>query len=405
MFKNRNMIILFFSMIVVMIGFGIIIPILPFYVESFGASGKALGLLMSIFSIMQFIFAPIWGNLSDRYGRKSILLIGVFGNALSQLLMGLSNQLWMLYASRALAGILSSATLPTAYAYISDTTDEKSRGGGMGVIGAAMGVGMVLGPGIGGWLGAIDLSYPFYFAALLSTIAMVVAFIVLPESLPVEKRVSSSKIELINLKVLLEALKGPLSFLMFLAFMISFAMTNFESIFGLYAERRFGYGISQVGTIMTLVGLVSALIQGVATGPATRRWGESNVIKASLIGSAVGFVLMVLAGNFTAVLFSVGAFILANSMLRPSIASLISRNVKGSQGVAQGLNNSFMSLGRIIGPLWAGFLLDVKVTLPYLSGAVIFLLTFIASLIWLRFPRNVQAEQETESGAVPVSMD
>ncbi|MEN6481723.1 MAG: MFS transporter [Anaerolineaceae bacterium] len=405
MFKNRNMIILFFSMIVVMIGFGIIIPILPFYVESFGASSKALGLLMSIFSIMQFIFAPIWGNLSDRYGRKSILLIGVFGNALSQLLMGLSNQLWMLYASRALAGILSSATLPTAYAYISDTTDEKSRGSGMGVIGAATGVGMVLGPGIGGWLGAIDLSYPFYFAALLSTIAMVVAFIVLPESLPVEKRVSSSKIELINLKVLLEALKGPLSFLMFLAFMISFALTNFESIFGLYAEQRFGYGISQVGTIMTMVGLVSALIQGVATGPATRRWGESNVIKASLIGSAVGFVLMVLAGNFTAVLFSVGAFILANSMLRPSIASLISRNVKGSQGVAQGLNNSFMSLGRIIGPLWAGFLLDVKVTLPYLSGAVIFLLTFIASLIWLRFPRNVQAEQETESGAVPVSMD
>lgn len=405
MFKNRNMIILFFSMIVVMIGFGIIIPILPFYVESFGASSKALGLLMSIFSIMQFIFAPIWGNLSDRYGRKSILLIGVFGNALSQLLMGLSNQLWMLYASRALAGILSSATLPTAYAYISDTTDEKSRGSGMGVIGAATGVGMVLGPGIGGWLGAIDLSYPFYFAALLSTIAMVVAFIVLPESLPVEKRVSSSKIELINLKVLLEALKGPLSFLMLLAFMISFALTNFESIFGLYAEQRFGYGISQVGTIMTMVGLVSALIQGVATGPATRRWGESNVIKASLIGSAVGFVLMVLAGNFTAVLFSVGAFILANSMLRPSIASLISRNVKGSQGVAQGLNNSFMSLGRIIGPLWAGFLLDVKVTLPYLSGAVIFLLTFIASLIWLRFPRNVQAKQETESGAVPVSMD
>lgn len=405
MFKNRNMIILFFSMIVVMIGFGIIIPILPFYVESFGASGKALGLLMSIFSIMQFIFAPIWGNLSDRYGRKSILLIGVFGNALSQLLMGLSNQLWMLYASRALAGILSSATLPTAYAYISDTTDEKSRGGGMGVIGAAMGVGMVLGPGIGGWLGAINLSYPFYFAALLSTIAMVVVFIVLPESLPVEKRVSSSKIELINLKILLEALKGPLSFLMLLAFMISFALTNFESIFGLYAEQRFGYGISQVGTIMTVVGLVSALIQGVATGPATRRWGESTVIKASLIGSAVGFVLMVLAGNFTTVLFSVGAFILANSMLRPSIASLISRNVKGSQGVAQGLNNSFMSLGRIIGPLWAGFLLDVKVTLPYLSGAVIFLLTFIASLIWLRFPRNAQAGQETEPGTVPVSMD
>ena len=144
--NRRNVTILFATMVVVMLGFGIIITILPFYIESMGASGRDLGLLMATFAFMQLIFAPMWGSLSDRIGRKPVLLIGVLGNAISQLLMGFATELWMLFAARALAGILSSATLPTAMAYISDSTSDEDRGGGMGTIGAAMGVGMVLGP-------------------------------------------------------------------------------------------------------------------------------------------------------------------------------------------------------------------------------------------------------------------
>lgn len=185
---NRNLAILFFTMAVVMLGFGIIIPILPFYAENLGANGTALGVLMAIFSVMQFIFSPIWGGLSDRIGRKPVILIGVLGNALAQLFFGLSTSLWMLIAARALSGILSSATLPTTMAYISDSTSEKNRGGGMGIIGAAMGVGMILGPGIGGWAGSYSLSMPFYVAAALSTAALVLVWWVLPESLPAEKR-------------------------------------------------------------------------------------------------------------------------------------------------------------------------------------------------------------------------
>ncbi len=168
--NKRNITILFFTMIVVMLGFGMIIPILPFYIEQFGASGKGLGALMATFSIMQFIFSPIWGALSDRYGRKPILMIGVLGNVLAQVLMGLSTQLWMLFVARALAGILSSATLPTAMAYISDSTSHDQRSGGMGIIGAAQGIGMVLGPGIGGWLAAQSLQLPFFVAAGFSAI-------------------------------------------------------------------------------------------------------------------------------------------------------------------------------------------------------------------------------------------
>ncbi len=382
--NNKNIGILFFTLVVVMMGFGIIIPIMPFYVESFGASGKGLGLLMAIFSIMQFIFAPIWGSLSDRFGRKRILLIGVLGNAISLLFFGLSTQMWMMYASRALAGILSSATMPTAMAYIGDTTDEKNRGGGMGVIGAAMGVGMVLGPGIGGTLAKTSLSMPFFVAAALSVVALVLIMILLPESLDKDQRVTFLKVEAPNFNMLWKALLGPLGFLLLLAFSVSFAMTNFEGVFGLYTQFRFDYDPGQVGLVLTVVGLVSAIVQGGLTGPATRWIGERNVIKISIFGSAIGFGVMLLAFNDFTVYLTVGFFILMNSMLRPSISSIISREATSGQGIAMGLNNSFMSLGRVFGPLWAGTMFDINLSYPYLTGMVVLVFLFVASLIWLK---------------------
>lgn len=367
-----------------MMGFGIIIPILPFYIEYLGASGTGLGLLMAIFSVMQFIFAPIWGNLSDRYGRKPILLVGVLGNAVSLLLFGLSTSLWMMYAARALGGILSAATLPTAMAYIADTTDLKNRGAGMGVVGAAMGMGMVIGPGIGGSLAKQSLSTPFFFAAGLSVIAMILIVIFLPESLGKSLRIKDVKVEAPNLKVLMEALKGPLGFMFILAFSVMFALTNFEGIFGLYAQYRFNYDPVQVGFILTVVGLVSTLVQGLLTGPATRWVGEGLVIKISLLGSALGFALMLTAASPWGVYLTVGFFVFMNAMLRPAINSIISKNAAGGQGVAMGLANSFMSLGRIVGPLWAGTMIDINVRFPYLSGAVVFFLLFVASILWLK---------------------
>ena len=390
MSKNKkNIAILFFTLVVVMMGFGIIIPILPFYIESFGASGKGLGLLMAIFSIMQFIFAPIWGSLSDRFGRKPILLIGVLGNAISLLFFGLSSQMWMMYASRALAGILSSATMPTAMAYIGDTTDEKDRGGGMGVIGAAMGVGMVIGPGIGGTLAKTSLSLPFFVAAALSLVALVLILIFLPESLEKDFRNRLAKVEVPNISILWKALFGPVGFLLLLAFIVSFALTNFEGVFGLYTQHRFNYDPGQVGLVLTVVGLVSAVVQGGLTGPVTRWIGERNVIKISLIGSAVGFGVMLMATNDLSVYLTVGFFIFMNAMLRPSISAIISREATTGQGIAMGLNNSFMSLGRIIGPLWAGTMFDINIIFPYLTGMVVLAILFMVSLKWLK-PINAE---------------
>lgn len=386
MSKNRrDIIILFFTLVVVMLGFGIVIPILPFYIDSFGASGRDLGLLMSSFAAMQFIFAPIWGSLSDQYGRKPILIIGVLGNGLSHLLFGLSTQLWMLFASRIMAGILSSATMPTAMAYIGDSTSEEERGGGMGIMNAAIGVGVIFGPGLGGWLASDSLSLPFFLAAALSTFALFPILIALPESLPPEKRTDREiGVRGIQFTELWKALSGPIGFLLILAFLLSFGLTSFEGIFGLYALKIYGYGPKTVGTIIVIIGIIMTIMQGILTGPLSKRWGEAKIIQVSLIVSAVGFVLMLQAKTFQGVLLTVNFFIIGNSLLRPAVSSLISKRASCGQGKAMGWNNSFMSLGRIIGPMLAGFLFDIKTSYPYLNGSSIMLMGFIASLLWLK---------------------
>jgi DHA1 family multidrug resistance protein-like MFS transporter len=355
-----------------MLGFGIIIPIMPFYVASFGASGQELGMLMATYAIMQLFFAPVWGSLSDRIGRRPVFIVGVLGNAITQLLLGLSTQLWMLFAARALAGMLSSATLPTAMAIVSDSTSEEQRSGGMGKIGAAMGLGMVLGPGLGGWLAARSLALPFFVAAALSFLLLIFIVVMLPESLPPERRRQDGrKVRGPDFGAMVRGLRGPLGYLFFLAFLFSFALTNFEAVFGLYALQRYGYGTAQVGLILTAIGLTSAIIQGGLTGPTTKRFGEKRVIQAALLASAGAFLLMLAATTFATVLITTCLFILSNAMISPSVNSLVSKRAGREQGTALGLNNSFMSLGRIIGPIWAGSVLDINLFLPYLSGAVI----------------------------------
>jgi DHA1 family multidrug resistance protein-like MFS transporter len=397
---NRNLVILFATLVIMMIGFGIIIPILPFYVEMLGGSGVAMGMLMAIFSLMQFLFSPIWGSLSDRFGRKPILLLGVFGNAITMILLGISTSIPMLIAMRGLAGVLSSATLPTAYAFISDSTDEKNRGGGMGVVGAAMGLGMVLGPSIGGIFSTISIEAPFYFAGGLSLLAVLLIWFFLPESLPLEKRSQETRFAGPQLDVLVKALFGPAGFLFFTAFMVSFAMTNFEGIFSFYAQARYDFDARTIGIILTAVGTVSFIVQGGLTGVATRRFGDVWVIKASLIGSAIGFAIMLAAKDLAGVMFTTSVFIFSNAMLRPAVSSLISKRAGIGQGIAMGLNNSYMSLGRVMGPLWAGVVMDIDLRYPFATGAIVMLLGFIASLFYLK---EQAAASRSEAAQAPSS--
>jgi len=387
-----------------MIGYGMVIPLFPFYIEKLGASGRHLGMLVAVSSLLELLFGPVWGSISDRTGRKPIFLLGLLGYALSSLLFGLSTEVWMLFASRALSGLLSSATMATALAYISESTTEKDRGGGMGMLGAASGLGLILGPAVGGWLGSSSLSLPFFVAAGASLLALILGAVLLPESLPPEAR-EGARVQTVQFGELWRALSGPIGLLLFLLFLVSFALTNFESVFGLYAAQELGYGPERVGAILAVVGIVSTVGKAVLIGPLTRRWGEAPIIKASLAASSAGFLVLLLASTYPGVLVATGVFILSKTLLRTVIISLASKRTDTGpgtdrlstmgQGATMGLCNSFLSLGRIVGPIWAGSIFDVNVRYPYLSGAAIMFVGFVISMVWISQGREGQRGRET----------
>jgi DHA1 family multidrug resistance protein-like MFS transporter len=341
--------------------------------------------LVATAALTEFLFGPIWGSISDRVGRKPILMIGMFGYAIAMLAFGIATKLWMLLVFRAISGILSSATITTTMAYIGDSTSEKQRGGGMGIIGAVGGAGTVIGPGIGGLLAGGSLSTPFFVSALMAFLSLLLVAALLPESLPMEARaVQEKKIKLIRFDELWRALKGPIGLLLLIAFLATFGTSNFESIFGLYMLRKLGYGPEQVGGILTLVGAIALIGRGLLTGFVTEHWGEPTVIKTSLLVGAVGFILLLLANTYPTVLLTTGIFTCSITFLRPSIHSLISKRTSVGQGASMGLSNSFVSLGRVTGPLFAGILFDINPNYPYLSGALILCMVFIVSLVWVR---------------------
>lgn len=398
-----------------MIGFGIAIPLMPFYIKHFGASGAALGFVMAIYSFMQFLFAPLWGRLSDDVGRKPVLLIGILGYAVSFVMQGFAQNLIAFTAARVFAGIVSSATLPTAMAYIADITPPDRRSQGVGILGAAMGVGMIIGPTLGGILThvqpslspqmmslmqittdasgqPINLSIPFFASALLALIAIPFIVFLLPESLPPEHRHVHGPESGSRFSQLATGLRGPMGFLFLLSFLLTFALANMETVLALYGADKFGMGPADVGIVMGALGIMAVIMQGGAIGPLTRRFGESRVILSGLVVSMSGFVLLALSG--TRGIFIAGALVMngGNTLLQPSVTALISKRAKAGQGVAMGQNQSFQSLGRAIGPLWAGMAYDVHDTLSFWTGAAVQLIAFIYGMRML--PRG-------EEGAAP----
>lgn len=389
--NRRQVALLALTLGVVMLGFGIVIPVYPFYIQSMGASGNELGLLIAISPALQLFFSPIWGVASDRVGRKPVLMVGILGYGISMFLFGLATELWMLYVFRALGALLSAATLPTTYAYISDSTADKDRSGAMGILGAATGLGMMLGPAVGGWLGTVSLAMPFFITAAFCLLTLVVIALFLPESLTYETRAALPEAErhLVRPRELWQALFGPIGALLVLTSLIMFALSNFQGIFGLYALEEFGFGTQEVGWIMTAVAVVAALGQGLLTGPLTKRFGDVPVMRVCFLLSAVSFGLILLAHTFWTFLLTISFFVLPNALLRVTVVSLTSQRTEMGQGATMGLSNSFTSLGRIVGPVLAGYSYDVDVTYPFWIGAVAMLAGFVMSLLWVRSEQQV----------------
>jgi DHA1 family multidrug resistance protein-like MFS transporter len=317
-------------------------------------------------------------------------MVGVLGYAAAMFVFGLTTRIWMLYLARTFSGVLSSAALPTAMAYIGDNLPEKERSSAMGQLGAAVGLGVVLGPMLGGLLSTDSLSLPFFIGSGLALVALLLVYLLLPESHGASAQTYSATKpgNFWQWGTLKQILSGPTGVLMLLILILSFGMTNFQGIVGLYVVDKFAFDTRQVGAIWMVIGAVMILGQGILTGPLTKRLGEVTVIRLGLFIGAAGFGSLLLANGFGFFLLATGIFTLAVALIGPALNSILSAFGGDHQGALMGLNTAFASMGRVIGPLWAGFIFDVNIAFPFISGMVTLFLGSIFSLASLKTGDN-----------------
>lgn len=356
---------IFVTAVLDIVAMGIIIPVLPQLIEGFVGSNARAGIINGVFvalwAAMQFICSPIIGSLSDRYGRRPVILISCAGLALDYVLMALAPNLWWLAAGRIIAGITSSS-FTTIYAYMADITEPAKRARAYGLIGAAFSGGFVLGPVLGGFLGDFDPRLPFWVAGGLSGVAFFYGLFVLPESLPVEKRMAFSW-RRANPVGSLNLLKRhtELSGLAVVNFLLYFAHHVFSAVFVLYAAWRYGWGPKEVGLLLALVGVLDMLVQGVLVGPLVKRFGDRGVMVFGLLGGTVGIALMGWAP--TGLIFILA--MLPNALwglAMPTLQSLMTRRVgEDEQGQLQGANMSVASIAGVMSPLFFGWIYSISV--------------------------------------------
>src|SRR5947207_1448209 len=405
-YQQASMPILFLIVFVDLVGFGLIIPLLPFYAERFGASPQLVTALLAVFSLMAMISAPLWGRLSDRIGRRPVLMASMAAAALAYLWLGLASELWMLFAARAFAGICAG-NIAAAQAYIADVTPPEKRARGMGMIGAAFGLGFIIGPALGGLvagneLATADLVSPGLIAAGLSAAAFLGVGLLLPESRPaaVQRRPGRGRIAALS-----SAFRRPLlARLLLVFFLVILAFAGMESTFALWAMRQYGWGPAQIGYVFTYVGLLSAVMQGGLIGPLTRRFGEEWLMQSGFALIALGLLLLPFAGTLPPLVTAVTGLAVGMGLMQPSLNSLISRRAGAEeQGEVMGVAQSVGSLSRVLGPIIAGALFEAfGRNSPFLWGA---LLVGGALLLSWRLPRGAAAAVMPQPGQPQVSAE
>lgn len=381
--RQSSLLIIFLVVFIDLVGFGIVIPILPYYAQEFGASAWSLGWLMTTYSLMQFLFAPIWGRVSDYVGRRPVLLVSLIGTSISLSILGAAGSLEWLFIGRLLAGI-SGANISTAYAYVSDVTREEDRAKGMGLIGAGFGLGFIFGPAIGGVLSRYGYRTPMFAGALLALLNLCFAFFKLEEPrLPREIR-ESHRTKRFDLETIRAAFEDPRSRIgIGLFFLTTFAVTQMEVVFALYLGKRFNFGAEKAGVLLAVVGLIMATIQGGLIGRLAKRFGERNLITTGAALCALGLVGFASADMIPLLVAALVVLALGHGVLHPSLSSLASLGASAQRrGATMGVFHSAGSLARVLGPPCAGWLFDqVSWRSPFFSGAIVVGAVSVISLI------------------------
>ena len=401
-FFTKPLLIIYLTVFIDLVGFGIVIPALPFYVESdaFRATPFEIGILFASYSLMQFIFSPILGGWSDKIGRRPVLFFSIIGSAIGYLLIGFAFALWMVFAGRIVAGI-TGGNISTAQAYIADVTTIKNRAKGMGFFGAMFGLGFIFGPAIGGILSRYGISTPFFFAAALSFLNATLLYFILPESVKKDSQ-NRTSIRKNRIAEIIESLSDP--HFGTLTAVYFFLVTSFSIMtyaFVLYTIERFGYTAEQNGYIFAFIGVLAVIFQGGVFGKLANRFGESILTIAGCFLMTVSFFTIPYispnSGGLTGLLIVTALLAIGNSMASPALTSLASKvSDQNEQGKTLGVLQSGASLARAVGPAVGGILLnnqfnkvdDSTIQRTFWTAAIIMIVAIIIAVYFAKMERK-----------------
>ena len=382
---------IFLTVFIDLLGFGILIPILPsFAVKELGVDEAAVGIAIAIYSLVQFIFNPILGRLSDKHGRKPVIVMCLLINALGYVIFAFTSSYLILLVSRIVAGV-GGSSIAVAQAYIADVTTKENRSKGMGLIGSAFGLGFVFGPLIGGFLSKLGYMETGLGAASFSFIAFIVTMILLPESHLDRSKFVETKRKIFNIDAVLKAFKNPnLAILISLFFILTFSFANIYGTFALLGLQVYGFTDLQNGYMFGIIGLSSAIVQGGLIGPLTKFLGKKRIL---IIGSFIIMVTLAIipyAGNFLWLAVDSIFLSFGTGMLQPTLLSLISEVAADTeQGITLGVNQSLSALARMFGPLWGGFAFEFfGYPFPFLTGAAFMFLVVAATIFYI--PKRIK---------------
>ncbi len=378
------------NMFIAVAGFGIIIPIIPDYLKMIGEGGTAAGLMISVFAGAQLLMSPIAGKWADVYGRRLMIILGLIGFTVSMGVFYLSDNLTVLLISRAIGGVGAALLIPAIFAYVADITTLKQRAKGNSYISAAMSLGIVIGPGIGGFFAEFGLKAPLLLSAIVSFVAVISSIILLkePEREPYVQTNESESLP----RQLVSSTRKPYFFVLVINLVMAFGLMAYESVLGLFVSETFSATPQQIAVMITGTGIVSVIVQLFAVDRLVSLFGEIKVVLIFIMLAALGFLFSLFAGSY-AIFFAVTLIIfLSTSILRPVLNTLVSKMADKEQGFAMGMNNAYMSIGNIVGPTLAGIAFDIDMRYPFVMGLILLLVTFAGTLNWSK--RNTAATFE-----------
>jgi MFS transporter, DHA1 family, multidrug resistance protein len=370
---------LLMNLFIAFLGIGLVIPVLPTLMNELGITGTTIGYLTAAFAIAQLIVSPFAGKAADKYGRKIMIVIGLFIFGLSEFLFGIGREIEMLFFSRILGGISAAFIMPAVTAFIADITNLETRPKALGYMSAAISTGFIIGPGIGGFLAEFGTRVPFYFAGAMGVTAAILSILLLSEP----NRTEDDTEQVTDGKSSIKRIMAPKYFLAFiLIFIASFGLAAFESFFSLFVDHKFQFTPADIAIVITGGAIFGAVSQVLLFDRLTRIWGEIKLIRVSLILSALLVFLMTVVHSYFSILLVTFIVFVGFDLFRPAVTSYLSNIAGNEQGFVGGMNSMFTSLANISGPILGGILFDIDINYPYYFAAVILTVGIVITLFW-----------------------